>query len=468
MHKILLLNYLYLNLAIIEGVDILKSETKLTGRVVFKGEPGYEEARLNWNPFTNTFPLVIVFAQNHNDVCNAIKWARENNVPIRARGGRHSLERNMATVKDGITIDVSEMTRIRLNSNKEIALVETGNDVGPVVKTLAQKGFMFPFGDSPSVGIAGLTLGGGIGPIQRTIGLASDNLVGVKMVDARGRTLKADYNSNSDLLWASRGGGGGNFGIATEYALKLHRAPAKATIYSITWPWEQMEEVVKVWQRWAPFVDTRLGAILEVFSKNNGLLQATGLFLGSKAELTDLLKPLLRTGTPTEVNIQTSSWPTVVDNWLVPDPIPSDMANKFSSSYGFQPFPDEAIKIMRRFLEEATGTESNFFFLNWGGEVSRISPKDTAFFWRDPKYYFEWSATWTNPSDARRNLALVERTREMLKPFSKGSYVNVPDFNIENYGHAYYGTNFDRLRKVKTKYDPMNVFHFPQSIPPAY
>jgi FAD/FMN-containing dehydrogenase len=449
-------------------VVFINSKTQLTGRVIFRGDPGYEEARLNWNPYTNTFPLVIVFAQNHYDVSNAIRWARENNVPLRARGGRHALERDMSVVKDGIVIDVSEMTRVRLNSKEEIALVETGNDVGPVVRTLARKGFMSPFGDSPTVGIAGLTLGGGIGPLQRTIGLASDNLIGVKMVDAQGRTLIADECNNSDLLWASRGGGGGNFGIATEYKLKVHRAPVNATMYDIIWPWGQMEEVVKVWQRWAPSVDERLGAILEVYSKNNGLLHATGLFLGSKAELTDLLKPLLTTGTPSEVNIQTLPWPALVDKWLAPDPIPTDMSNKFSSSWGFDPFPNEAIKIMRHFLEEATGTDSNFFFLNWGGAVSRISPYATAFYWRDPKFYFEFSATWKDPSEAKRNLALVERTREMMKPFAKGSYVNVPDFNIENFGPAYYGANFDRLRKVKTKYDPMNVFCYPQSIPPFH
>ncbi|PAD21486.1 FAD-binding oxidoreductase [Terribacillus saccharophilus] len=449
-------------------VLVIASKTKLTGRVISRGDPGYEKARLNWNPFTDTYPLVIVFAQKHDDVVNAIKWARENNVPLRARGGRHALERDMSVVRDGIIIDVSDMTRVRLNSKKEIALIETGIDVGPLVSTLAKYGLMSPFGDSPTVGIAGLTLGGGIGPLQRTIGLASDNLIGVKMVDAEGRTIIADENNNSDLLWASRGGGGGNFGIATEYKYKVHRAPEKATVFDINWPWEQIEDVVKVWQRWSPSVDDRLGTSLSINTKTNGLLQATGLFLGSKAELTYLLEPLLTTGTPSEVNIQTLAWPAVVENRLQPDQIPTDMANKFSSSFGFQPFPDEAIKAMRYFLENATGTDSNFFFLNWGGEVSRVSPEATAFFWRDPKFYFEWSATWKNPSDAQRNIALVERTREMLKPFSKGSYVNVPDFNIKNFGSAYYGTNFDRLREVKTKYDPKNVFHYPQSIPPFY
>ncbi|QXE02424.1 FAD-binding oxidoreductase [Terribacillus sp. DMT04] len=447
-------------------VLVIASETKLTGRVIFRGEPGYEEARLNWNPYTNTYPLVIVFAQEHDDVVHAIKWARENNVPLRARGGRHALERSMSVVKDGIVIDVSEMTRVRLNSKKEIALIETGIDVGPLVSSLAARGFMSPFGDSPTVGIAGLTLGGGIGPLQRTIGLASDNLIGVKMVDAEGRTIIADENNNSDLLWASRGGGGGNFGIATEYKFKVHRAPESATVFDINWPWGQFEDVVKAWQRWSPSVDYRLGTSLEVYTRTNGLLQATGLFLGPKEELTDLLEPLLTTGTPTEVNIQTLPWPAVVENRLQPDQIPTDAANKFSSSYGFQPFPDEAIKAMRYFLENATGTDSNFFFLNWGGAVSSVPPEATAFFWRDPAFYFEWSATWKKSSDAQRNIAVVERTRQMLAPFSKGSYVNVPDFNISNFGSAYYGANFDRLRQVKTKYDPNNVFNYPQSIPP--
>ncbi|MFC0275002.1 FAD-binding oxidoreductase [Metabacillus herbersteinensis] len=448
----------------------MESKTQLTGRVIFKGDPGYDEARKNWNPYTDTFPLVFVFAQNQYDVSNALKWARENNVPLRARSGRHALERKMSVVKNGIIIDVSDMDRIRLNSKKEVALVETGAHVGPIVKALARKGFMSPFGDSPTVGIGGITLGGGIGVLQRSISLISDNLIGLKMVDAQGRILKADENNNSDLLWASRGGGGGNFGICTEYMLKVHRAPEKATTFEIIWPWEQLETVFKAWQRWAPFVDDRLGTILEIFSKRNGLLHATGLFLGSKAELTDLLEPLTTAGTPSEVSIQTFTYPNAVENLLPPEPIPgrTDMKNKFSSAWGLDLFPDKAIRTMRRFLEESTGIDSNFFFLNWGGVVSRISPEATAFFWRDPKFYLEWNATWTDPFDAQRNIALVERTRDMLKPFIEGSYVNVPDFNIENFGTAYYGTNFDRLQRVKAKYDPKNVFNYPQSIPPEF
>jgi hypothetical protein len=123
---------------------------------------------------------------------------------------------------------------------------------------------------------------------------------------------------------------------------------------------------------------------------------------------------------------------------------------------------------MRQFLEEATGTESNFFFINWGGALSRVPSNKTAFFWRDPLFYVEWTASWENKSQKDANLASVEKVRQQLKPYVTGSYVNVPDQNIKKYGKAYYGSNYERLRKIKAKYDPENVFRFPQSIRPKF
>ncbi|PFP44206.1 FAD-binding protein [Priestia megaterium] len=443
---------------------------RLTGRVIFKGDPGYEQARQNWNPYVDTFPLVFVFAQSTKDVTNAIKWARKNNVPIRARSGRHALDKNLSTVKDGIVIDVSNMNKVQLIREREVAIVQTGIHIGPLVKKLAQEGFMSPFGDNPTVGIGGFTMGGGMGILQRSIGFMSDNLIGLEMVDANGIVLNANKNKNSDLLWASRGGGGGNFGINTEYRFKVHHAPAEATVFEIIWPWNQLEEVFKAWQKWAPFVDNRLGSILEIFSKNNGFLHATGLFLGSKTKLTSLLEPLTSVGTPTRVFIQELSYPNVVEHLMPDGSIPGrvDQNYKLSSAWATCLFPDEAIKIMRTFLEESNGTESSFFFLNCGGAVSRISPEATAFFWRSPKFYLEWNTTWTQDSEASRNLALVARTHQLLNPFVEGAYVNSPDQYIINFGPAYYGTNFDRLQRIKAKYDPENVFHFPQSIPPKF
>lgn len=443
--------------------------TKLTGRVIYKGDPGYIEAIKNWNPYVDVFPLVFVFAQSSYDVSNAIKWARENHVPLRVRSGRHALDKNLSVVNGGIVIDVSDMNKVSLDKKNGIATVQTGIHVGPLVKGLAREGFMSPFGDSPTVGIGGITMGGGFGVVSRTIGLISDNLIALETVDATGRIIQADLCCNKDLLWASRGGGGGNFGYNTEYTLKLHRAPNTATVFNIIWPWDQLETVFKVWQEWAPFVDSRLGCLLEIYSKINGLCHAEGIFLGSKNELINLLEPLTSAGTPTQIVIEELPYPAAID-FLDPDePIPgrSDQSVKFSSAWALNLWPEEPISIMKQFLEEATGTEANFFFINWGGAISKVPSNKTAFFWRSPLFYTEWTASWKDKSEEAANLASVERVRQLIKPYVTGSYVNVPDQNIENFGQEYYGSNFAKLRKIKAKYDPENLFRFPQSIPPS-
>ncbi len=444
----------------------MESKTKLTGRVIFRGDLGYEEARKNWNPYVDTFPLVFVFAQSTEDVANAIRWARENCVPIRTRSGRHALDKKLSVVRDGIVIDVGDMYKARLDKEEEVVTVQTGSRVGPLVKWLAKEGFIAPFGDSPTVGIGGITLGGGLGSLTRAVGLLSDNLIGLEMVNYEGCVIHADECHNSDLLWASRGGGGGNFGINTAYKFKVVRAPDKATGFEIIWPWNQWEAVFEVWQNWAPFVDERLGCFLEILSQVNGLLHVRGIFLGLKEEANCLLEPLTSTGTPT-INIVTLPYPEVVEYFLPDEPARSEQSTKFSSAWAIDLLPNEAVRIIRRFLEESTGTEAGFFFQSWGGAVSRISPEATAFFWRCPKFYLEWNSSWTEDSGEQRNIAMVERTRQQLQPFVAGSYVNVPDEFIEDFGPAYYGTNFARLREVKAKYDPKNVFNHPQSIPPA-
>ncbi|WP_201008650.1 FAD-binding oxidoreductase [Paenibacillus glycanilyticus] len=447
----------------------MKAKTQLTGRVIFKGDPGYETARKNWDPHTDRFPKVFVFAKKTRDVANAIKWAREYKVPIRPRSGRHALETNLSQVNGGLVIDTSELKKITLNKKSNTAVVETGNRVGRIVDTLARQGYMAPFGDSPSVGIGGITPGGGIGPLQRTTGLISDNLLALEMVDAKGRIIRASKKRNSDLLWASRGGGGGNFGVYTKYKFKVRRAPVRATVFSITWPWEQFEEVVKAWQRWAPFTSTKLGSELSIGPKKGGNVSMLGVYLGCKKKALKFLQPILSVGTTTKRDIQSLPWLQATKFLLAPDPIlPQKFSNQFSSGFGRRPFPDKAFKYMREFLEKAEGgTPAGFYFLNWGGAIRKIAPRATAFYWRDPQYYVEWNSSWVKPSHAAKNIALARNTRKKLQPFIVGSYINVPDQGIKCSGPVYYGKNFARLRRVKAKYDPQNVFNNPQSIPPA-
>jgi FAD/FMN-containing dehydrogenase len=379
-----------------------------------------------------------------------------------------ALAKDFSQTNGGIVIDTHNMRNVTLDKTQGIATVQAGIRVGPLVKMLAAEGVLAPFGDSSTVGIGGISAGGGITVIQRTVGLISDNILAATMVDANGRILHVSENENPDLLWAIRGGGGGNFGIITSYTFTIRPAPFQVGIFEIIWPWEQLDEVIDGWQRWAPSVDERLGTILEVFSKSNGLLRSQGIFLGPKAELEQLITTLTDVGSPLKVFMNEVTLLEAIEFWAPNEPLFDTQNTTWSSTWMEQILPAEGIKAIRSFLEKAPGSESNFFFLNSGGAMNRIPPRDTAFFWRNTLYYMEWDASWTEESETQKNIKLVEQTRIRLQPYITGSYVNVPDLNIKNYGQEYYGNNFTRLRKVKAQYDPENVFNFVQSIPPAY
>jgi FAD/FMN-containing dehydrogenase len=204
--------------------DLATIERELTGRLVLPESPDYESARLGWARQFSRFPLVVVFYQDVQDVINALSWCRENDVAFRARSGRHALE-GWSSLDGGVIIDVSDMNRIHVDESAGVATVQTGATQGAVMEALGKRGYTIPGGGEGTPGIGGVTLGGGIGLLSRSMGLACDHLVGVEMVvpssEQGARVIQADEHDNADLLWASRGGGGGNFGIATSYTFKV-------------------------------------------------------------------------------------------------------------------------------------------------------------------------------------------------------------------------------------------------------
>lgn len=284
-----------------------KTGTRLTGRIVFPGNPTYNAARMEYNRRFSKFPKVIVFCQRTQDVINAVKWARERGVRMRVRSGRHSYE-GFSAVNGGIIIDVSEMNKVKVDRKRMVALVQTGNPLARVYKKLWDKRVALPAGTAPDVGVAGLTLGGGIGLLSRKYGLTCDNLKQVKMVVASGRygakAIVANRRKHADLLWASRGGGGGSFGVATAYTFRV-RPISKVSIYSVSWKFDDLAKVLPVWQRWAPSVTNRLTSTIEVAAKQVGAILSTGQLLGGARELRRLIQPLLRTGTPMKVMVKT-------------------------------------------------------------------------------------------------------------------------------------------------------------------
>lgn len=446
---------------------IYDKKQELTGRIVLPDEPQYEEARRDFNTFFNRFPLVIVFAQEREDVVNAIRWARSRDVPIRVRSGRHNYE-GLSVVDAGIVIDVSEMKRVELDGKSDIVTVQTGLRDFELAEELGKKGLVVPTGLCPTTGIGGYTLGGGQSSLSRQWGLAIDSLLGVEMVDANGCILYADDEHHYDLFWALRGGGGGNFGVCTSFKFKTHHI-STVTYASINWDIRDLKSVLQAWQQYTvPCADQRLTPLLSIVSGQQSLLLMQGVFLGSEKELQWLLQPLLLSATPKEVIIEEMPWLEAAAKIGETQP---DTPESFKSVGPFvdQLLPDKAINIIWHFMNKApSGITASVLFHGLGGAVAKIAKTETAYFYRKALSNMSPWATWQAPEGAAQGIRWVEDFRKAMEPFTCGVYVNTPDLLLENWPVAYYGCNFERLTQVKAKYDPKNVFRYPQSIPPAF
>lgn len=446
---------------------------KLTGRIVRPNDPDYAEASLGWDELFVHYPLVIVYVQNTQDVVNALTWARQHNVALRVRSGGHSLE-GWSNVDNGLVIDVSELKSVHIDTATRIATVGAGLNQLEAVTTLARKNLAVTTGTEGTVGLAGATLGGGFGFLTRYLGMACDSLIGAEVVVADGadcaKVLKADLNHNSDLLWALRGAGNGNFGIVTSLTYKV--APLKSVAY-LQATWEGLEDLQRVfdtWQHTTPQADNRLGTQLEVH--RGQILLFAVLAEGTPTEAERLLEPLLSIGRP-EVTVQVGNWGDVYAGFQIPTA--DEPANwKFFSQFTDKPFPKKAIDVIGAFMRDAPTDDSNFFTQAFGGAVRKSPRGGTSFPHRDALFYSEPGAGWgtrgapgSGDELTPQAQAWIAEFSQALRPYVNGAYVNVPNIGMQDWETAYWENNYDRLRKIKQKYDPRNVFQYEQSIPPA-
>ncbi|MEU7586726.1 FAD-binding oxidoreductase [Micromonospora sp. NPDC049230] len=446
----------------------------LTGRIVRPENPNYAEASLGWDELFVRYPLVIVFAQETQDVVNALTWARQHDVALRVRSGRHSLE-GWSNVDNGIVIDVSELKDVHIDPAARKAKLGAGLTQSEAVAALGEYDLAATTGGEGTVGLSGATLGGGLGFLTRYIGMACDNLIGVEIVVAAGadgaKVLQVDPWNHADLLWALRGAGNGNFGIVTSLTYQV--APLESVAYvQATWPGlDNLHDVFDTWQHTGPFADPRLGTQVEVHPDE--ILLFAVLAEGSEAEARRLLEPLLSIGDP-EVTVRVGGWSETYAGFQVPSA--EDPGKwKFYSQFTRKPFPAEAISIVRRFMEKAPSPDSNFFSQAFGRGAQRQEPfGGAAFAHRDALFYSEPGAGWGTRGEPDSDDAVTPIAQAWiaefslaLRPYVDGAYVNVPNIGMAEWEEAYWGRNFPRLRKIKAKYDPHNVFQYEQSIPPA-
>ncbi len=465
---------------------------KLTGRLVFPLSREYSKARQEYNIFFNHFPLLIIFAQENQDIINAIKWARDHQIPFRLRSGRHNYE-GLSSMNNGLIIDVSEMKRIQIDKTHKTVTVETGITDIELAEALSQHHLVVPNGLCFTTGIAGFTLGGGQSAFCRQLGLAIDQLLEVEMIDAKGSVIHANTNHHADLFWALKGGGGGNFGVCTKFTFRTHTID-QVVYANIGWSLEDLTAVIETWQLYnLPHADNRLTPLLSLInspqhahafpgyekkkkefqSKFSGKQEPISsaitfqcVFLGSAKELRKLLQPLLNTGSPQQIFIKKIPWIEAEYRIGLTQPIEPE---PFKSTGPFvqKALPKEAIAMIKKFMESPP--ENNIVAIvlhGLNGAITNVKPQETAYFYRNALFNINPWATWTSPKGADAGIRWVKQLSQKLRCYTTGVYVNSPDLSLKNWQKAYYGKNYVRLRKVKSLYDPENIFHFPQSIQP--
>lgn len=465
-------------------VPALAGEPVLTGDVVWLTDPRYDQARQDYNTRFDVHPRVIVFCRGVEDVRNAVRWAAFHQVPIRPRCGRHSYE-GWSLVQDGIVVDVSPMDAVRVDPASGTARVEAGIDLWPLYQALWDDSRVTIAGGScPTVGISGLVLGGGFGLLGRWLGVTCDALLSVEMVTAQGESVRADARQNADLFWACRGGGGGNFGVATAFTFRVTPIDL-VSIYNVVWDWKDLRPVLEAWQKWAPGVDDRLTSILKLTAESSGTISSIGQLVGEGEELRHLLRPLIAAALPQSVEVKTvpyieavehfagirpehERWAAHWGNHLRAAEVPGGNPFKNTSAYAYDLFGPDAIARIVAALRAAPNDQGLVQLDAYGGAVARVPRDATAFAHRAGVLWnMQFQAYWTDPSEQDANLAWVEDFRRALLPFTRGAYVNYIDGEIDDWESQYYAGNFARLTEVKRAWDPHNLFRYPQSIPPA-
>jgi FAD/FMN-containing dehydrogenase len=452
----------------------------LRGDLVRSGSAGYNQARLLFDTrFDSIKPRAVVFCESLADVQRTVRWARRHAVRIVPRSGGHSYGGYSTTT--GVVVDVSRLNGITLDRHGH-AVIGAGARLIDVYDHLAQFGRTVPAGSCPTVGIAGLALGGGVGFASRKFGLTCDNLLEAVVVLADGTAVVCNASSHPDLYWGLRGGGGGNFGIVTRLVFRTHPVGQVAT-YALEWPWTDAKEVVQAWQRLAPHAPDAFFSVLNLSTAVGGRPRITsaGQFLGTVDQLRVVLKPLAETGTATRYTVSSHSYldaqrmwagcsgTTIAECHLPPQGHLGRSTFKGKSSYANEQLSAAGIDTMIRQIEArvSTGSGSGIILLDsYGGAVNRVKKKATAFVHRDALFSLQYLAYWDSSAGAAPNLRWLASFYGAMRPYvSRFAYQNYIDPDLANWQQAYYGANLDRLIAVKRRYDPQNVFRSRQSIP---
>ncbi|HKU29530.1 MAG TPA: FAD-binding oxidoreductase [Arthrobacter sp.] len=446
---------------------------QLRGQLVTPDDPDYDSARSVYNGMVDKRPAGIARVAQVADVIACVNFARENSMPLAIRGGGHSAP-GFGTWDDALVIDFANRNGVRVDPEAATARAEAGTTWADFNHATHAFGLATPGGIVGSTGIAGLTLGGGIGYLARKHGLSCDNLISADVVTADGKFLVASESRNEDLFWALRGGGG-NFGVVTSLEYKLHPVDM-VHVGIVIYPAEHTETVAKFYRDYIEDAPEEFGAFLGFHQgppvpflpeewHGKPVSVVVGMWTGDMAEGAARWQPFLDVAPVAGSLIAPMPYPAlnVAFDGLNPKGLQGYWKANFISELN-----DGIIGAHKEFGSTVTSVNTSVHVYPINGAAARVGPTETAFSNRGMKFAPVIAAQWPDPADNESNISWARSYAEALRPHSAASgYINFMDAEDQSRIQDNYGANYDRLQAIKGKYDPGNLFHVNQNIKPA-
>lgn len=458
----------------------------LGDRLVRPTDRAYRTVAELFDPrFDKVLPQGIARCTSSQDIQRCLEFARNTGTPIAARSGGHSYAGYSTT--SGLVIDVRALNAVGEGKVPGTARVGAGARLADVYAKLAANGMSIPAGSCPTVGITGLALGGGIGVVARKYGLTCDAITAIELVTADGRVLRCDENTEPDLFWANRGGGGGNFGIVTALEFRTFRTQP-LTYFVARWAWAHAADVVAAWQGWLASSGDELWASLHVDGAGSSSdiphVYVTGVYVGEPSGLQSLLDALqggAKSAMTTRFSKQADFLTTMmVEGGCADDSLaqcrPQSDGGKLGresqlarSDFIADPLPPAGIDVALSAIETRRAKKlygGSVLFDAYGGAINRVAATATAFAHRDKLACLQYVAPLIAGNDPAASREWLDNLYSAMRPYVSGyAYQNYIDPQLADWQHAYYGANLERLISVKQAYDPTNLFGFAQGIP---
>ena len=437
---------------------------QLSGRLVSPSDACYDKARRVWNGRIDRRPFLLAFCANEADVIAAVRFAREHELLVSVRCGGHSCA-GTAVCDDGLVIDLSLMKEVEVDAEARIANAQGGALWRDLDRATQSFGLAIPGGTDSEVGIAGLTLGGGNGWLMGLHGATCDNLLAAKVVMADGREVRANSTDYSDLFWALRGGGG-NFGIVTSFCYRLHPVGPTVIGGAIMYAYRDAEKVLRRFRDFSrsPVPDPLTVFACLIYDRGEPVVAIAACYAGPMEHAEATVAPLRGWGSI--VSDQMRSMPYVELQSLFDAARPAGRRCGMRSNF-MSTLPDEAITTVVQKFATTPSTLSAVIIEHCHGAITRLACDATAFPLRSNPYHFEILGFWDHADEDQANLEWVAGFFDAMQPFDAGEvYINSLDEGEDHRVRAGYGSNYDRLVKLKSQFDPTNFFRCNHNISP--